>query len=203
MVSSVQTLDPEKLDIQQAVQSVPLSRNTCARRIEAIANHVTEGVIYNLNRCNSFSVAVDEIADINGVAQLSGFVWYYLNNKLSEDLAAVIPLTERTIEENINQAFKAYMDSHKVSMNKIISVATYGAPAMVVVYSGFANRLKENNSQKIAFHFIIHEDILCAQLKDEYGSVMLDIMKLINFLRSKSSLRHRQLRKFLQDSDSQ
>ncbi|XP_067949668.1 general transcription factor II-I repeat domain-containing protein 2-like [Watersipora subatra] len=175
----------------------------CARQIEAIANHVTEGVIYNLNWCKSFSVAVDESTDIKDVAQLSVFVRHYLNNKFSEDLAAVIPLTERTTGENIYQAFKAYIDSHKVSMHKIISVATDGAPAMVGVYSGFVNRLKENNPQMIAFHCIMHESILCAQLKDDYGSLMLDIMKLINFLRSKSCLRHRQLRKFLQESDSQ
>ncbi|XP_067930919.1 zinc finger BED domain-containing protein 5-like [Watersipora subatra] len=131
MVSAVQALYPEKLNIQQAVQSVPLSRITCARRIEAIANHVTEGVIYNLNRCKSFSVAVDESTDINDVAQLSVFLPYYLNSKFSEDLAAVIPLTERMTGENIYQAFKAYMDSHKVSMHKIISVATDGAPVMV------------------------------------------------------------------------
>ncbi|XP_067942999.1 zinc finger BED domain-containing protein 5-like [Watersipora subatra] len=192
-----------ELDIQQAVQSVPLSRNTCARRIEAIANHVTEGVIYNLNRCELFSVAVDESTDINDVAQLSVLVLYYLNNKFSEDLAAVIPLTECTTGENMYQAFKAYMDSHKVSMHKIISVATDSAPAMVGVYFGFVNPLKDNNSQMIAFHCIIHRSILCAQLKDEYGGLLLDIMKLINFLRSKSSLQHRQLRTFLQESDSQ
>ncbi|XP_067947207.1 zinc finger BED domain-containing protein 5-like [Watersipora subatra] len=189
--------------IQQAVQSVPLSRNTCARQIEAIANHVTEGVIYNLNRCESFLVAVNESTDINGVAQLSVFVRYYLNNKFSEDLAAVILLTERTTGENIYQAFMAYMDSHKVLMHKIIFVATDGAPAIVGVYSGFVNRLKDNNPQMIAFHCIIHESFLCAQLKDEYGSLMLNIMKLINLVRSKSSLRHHQLRKLLQKSDSQ
>ncbi|XP_067947200.1 zinc finger BED domain-containing protein 5-like [Watersipora subatra] len=203
MVSAVQALYPEKLYIQQAVQSVPLSRNTCARQIEAIANHVTEGVIYNLNRRESFSVAVDESTDINDVAQLSVFVRYYLNNKFSEDLAAVIPLTERTTGENIYQTFMAYMDSHKVSMHKIISVTTDGPPAMAGVYSGFVNCLKNNNLQMIAFHCIIHQSFLCAQLKDEYGSLMLNIMKLINLVRSKSSLRHHQLRKFLQKSDSQ
>ncbi|XP_067930673.1 zinc finger BED domain-containing protein 5-like [Watersipora subatra] len=135
MVSAVQALYPEKLDIQQGVQSVPLSRNTCARRIEAIANHVTEGVIYNLNRCESFSIAVDESTVINNVAQLSVLIRYYLNNRFSEDLAAVIPLTERMTGENIYQAFKAYMDSHKVSMHKIISVATSGVPDIVGVYS--------------------------------------------------------------------
>ncbi|XP_067939909.1 general transcription factor II-I repeat domain-containing protein 2-like [Watersipora subatra] len=95
MVSAVQALYPEKLNIQQTFQSVLLSRNTCARQIEAIANHVTEGVVYNLNSFELFSVAVNESTDINDVAQLSVFVRYYLN-KFSEDLAAVILLTERT-----------------------------------------------------------------------------------------------------------
>ncbi|XP_067935807.1 general transcription factor II-I repeat domain-containing protein 2-like [Watersipora subatra] len=62
--------------------------------------------------------------------ELSVFVRYYLNNKFSENLAAVIPLTERMTGEDIYQAFKADMDSHKVSMHKIISVATDGTPAM-------------------------------------------------------------------------
>ncbi|XP_067939886.1 zinc finger BED domain-containing protein 5-like [Watersipora subatra] len=127
--NAIQKLYPEKQDIQQAVQSVPLSRNTCTRQIEAIATHVTEGVIYNLNRCESFSVAVDESTDINYVAQLNVFVRYYLN-KFSEDLSAVISLTECTSGEDIYQAFKAYMNSHKVSMHKIISVVTDGAPAV-------------------------------------------------------------------------
>ncbi|XP_067943110.1 general transcription factor II-I repeat domain-containing protein 2-like [Watersipora subatra] len=99
--AAVQALYPEKPDIQQAVQSVPLSRNTCARRIKVIANHITEGVIYDLNMCESFSVAVDESTDVNDVAQLSVFVRYYLNSKFSEDLAAVIPLTERTTGKKI------------------------------------------------------------------------------------------------------
>ena len=78
------------------------------------------------------------------------------------------------------------MDSHKVPMHKIMSVATDGAPAIVGVNSGFVIRLKDNNPPIIAFHCIIKESILCAQLKDEYGTLMMDIMILINFLKSES-----------------
>ena len=62
-----------------------------------------------------------ESIGINDFAQLSVFVRYYnLINRFSEDLAAVIPLTERTTGEDIYQVFKAYMDSHKVPKHKIL-----------------------------------------------------------------------------------
>ena len=203
MVSTIQALYPEKQDIQRAVESVPLSRNTCTRRVEDIADHLTAAVIDDLKRCEVFSVAVDESIDINDVSQLSVFVRYHLNNKFNEQLLTVIPLTERTTGKDTYQAFKAYMDSINIPIHKIISVATDGAPSMVGVHSGFIKRLKDDNPQLLAFHCIIHESVLCSQLKDEYASLMLNIMKLINFLRSKSALRHRQLRKFLQECDSQ
>ncbi|XP_067928555.1 zinc finger BED domain-containing protein 5-like [Watersipora subatra] len=190
MVSAVQALYPEKLDIQQAVRSVPLSRNTtCARWIEAIANHLTEGVIYNMNRCKSFSVAVDESTDINDVAQLSVFVRYYLNNKFSEDLAAVIPLTERTTGENIYLAFKAYMSPPKVSMHKIIFVATDGCPAMFLseiggdAAEGFLEILRSEHSLRdmvknllpyLAFltDILAHLNDLNLKLQDESRNVV-------------------------------
>lgn len=203
MVSTLQVLYPDKQEIHQAIQSIPMSRNTCTRRVEALGNHLTNAVADDLKNCESFSVAVDESTDINDVAQLSVFVRYYLNNVFNERLLIVIPMKERTTGEAIYKAFKEYMDSKDIPLHKITSVATDGAPAMVGVHAGFVKRLKDHSPQLLAFHCIIHESVLCSQLKDEYGSLMLNIMKLINFLRSKSALRHRQLRKFLQDSHSE
>jgi hypothetical protein len=203
MLASMQALYPDKRDIQQAVDSIPLSRNTCTRRVEDIATHITNSIVGDLRRCKVFSVAVDESNDINDVAQLCLFVRYYLDNKYNEQLLTVLPLTERTTGEDLYTALKAYLQNQEIPMEKIISVATDGAPSMVGIHSGLVKRLKDDNPQILAFHCIIHESILCSQLKEEYGSLMLNIMKLINFLKSKSALRHRQLRKFLQDSDAQ
>ena len=95
------------------------------------------------------------------------------------------------------------MDSKDIPLHKITSVVTDGAPVMVGVHAGFVKQLKDHNPQLLAFRCIIHESLLCSKLKNEYGSPMLNVMKLINFLRSKSALGHRQLRKFFQNFHSE
>ena len=198
-----------KQDVHQAVQPVPLSTNTCTWRIEAIANQVNESFIDNLNRCESFPVAVDGRTDINRVAQLSVFVRYYLNGRCSENLAAVIPLTERTTGEDIYQAFKAYMEFHKVPMHKRISVVIDGTPAMVGVYSGFIKHLKDSNPQilkssnsQIAFHCIDPRKHFPRTIERWLWKSYAWHNETDSFLRPKSSLQHLQLREFLQEADS-
>ncbi|RXM93778.1 General transcription factor II-I repeat domain-containing protein 2A, partial [Acipenser ruthenus] len=47
------------------------------------------------------------------------------------------------------------------------------------------------------------EAVLCSHLSEEYGKVMSTVIKLVNFIRSKSSLQHRQFKAFLQEVDAE
>ena len=49
----------------------------------------------------------------------------------------------------------------------------------------------------ITYHCIIHQSVLCASLDDEYRGVMETVIKMVNFLRSTSALKHRLFKNFL------
>ena len=200
LVQSIQTLFPEKADILRTMQQVPLSRNTCTRRVEDIADHITDTIVVNLKRCKAFSVALDETNDINDTAQLSIFTRYFLDGSFYEDLLGVVSLEGRTTGAIIYNRFQNYMEEKDISINKIIGLATDGAPAMVGKNNGFLKHLQDVNSNVIAFHCIIHESVLCSKLRD-YAETMMRVMKLINYLKSQSGLRHRQMRNFLKENE--
>ena len=94
------------------------------------------------------------------------------------------------------------MKSRNIEIKSVISLTTDGAPAMLSRGKGFVGRLVKDNPGLITYHCIIHQAVLCASLGDEYCDVMEDIMKLVNFLRSTSSLQHRLLRNFLSVNDA-
>ena len=62
--------------------------------------------------------------------------------------------------------------------------------------------MKENNPDLIAYHCLIHQTVLCAALSEDFAEVMNTMMKLINFLRTSSSLQHCFLREFLEDVEA-
>ena len=202
MVQTVKTLFPEKADTLRTVEQVPLSRNTCTRRVEDIANHLTNTIVDNLKTCESFSVALDETNDINDTAQLSVFTRYFLDGSFHEDLLGVICLEGLTTGAIIYDGFQRYMEQKDIPLNKIIGLATDGAPAMVGKNNGFLKHIRDANPDIIAFHCIIHESVLCSKLRD-YSELMTSIMKMINYLKSQSGLRHRQMRKFLKENNAE
>ena len=79
----------------------------------------------------------------------------------------------------------------KFNLKSIISLTTDGAPSMVGREKGVVSRLKKDNPDLITYHCIIHQSVLCASLDDEYRGVMETVIKMVNFLRSTSALKHR------------
>ena len=70
LVQSGEMLFPERVDVLRTVEQVPLSRNTCTRRVEDIADHLANTIRKNF-RSEAFSVALDESKNIDDTAQLS------------------------------------------------------------------------------------------------------------------------------------
>lgn len=67
---------------------------------------------------------------------------------------------------------------------------------------GLCPRMKEDSPDLIACHCLIHQTVLCASLSEKFAEIMNTVMKLINFLRSSSSLQLRLLREFLEDVEA-
>lgn len=199
MLSTVETLFPNKPKIKAAIEKVPLSRQTTTRRVEEIGEEINRTTLQELMECDCFSLALDETNDIGDTAQLAVFVRYSLNNNYHERLLTLLSLKGRATGAIIFEAFETFMRDSNLPWSKIISVATDGAPAMVGKHSGFVKYLKDKCPNLLACHCIIHDTVLCAKLSDKYAELMTTAMKMINFLRSQSGLRHRQLKAFLQE----
>ncbi|XP_067932725.1 protein FAM200A-like [Watersipora subatra] len=67
---------------------------------------------------------------------------------------------------------------------------------------GFIARLKKDMPSILTFHCIIHQTALCGKLNNLLQQLMCNAMKMINFLKSQSALKHKNLRKFLKETDA-
>ena len=203
MVSTVETLLPNKPEIKAVINNVPLSCMTTTQRVEIIGEDISRSTLDEVKESDCFSLALDETNDINDTAQLAIFVRYSLKNKYHERLLTVLSLKGRATGSIIFEEFEKFMLDASLPWDKIVGVATDGAPAMVGKNSGFVKFLKDKCPNLLACHCIIHESVLCAKLNPAYAELMTKSMKMINFLRSQSGLRHRQLRQYLTEMDEQ
>ena len=55
----------------------------------------------------------------------------------------------------------------------------------------------------ITYHSIIHKSVLSAKLSQSFRDTRINVMKLINYLRSKSSLQHQQLKAYLEEMSAE
>ncbi|XP_067944948.1 general transcription factor II-I repeat domain-containing protein 2-like [Watersipora subatra] len=136
------------------------------------------------------------------VAQLAVFVRNFDDEEMKDELLTLVGLEGETTGQATYDALVKRLDKMKIPLYKCISVIADGAPAMVGRIQGLIARLKKDMPSMLAFHCIIHQTVLCGKLNDHFQQLMCEAMKMINFLRSQSTLRHRNLIKFLKESDA-
>lgn len=74
MLEIAKTVFPDKKDIVDKLQSVPLSRQTCTRRTDELANDLVRQLHAEVHNAQWYSLALDESTDILDVAQLAIFI---------------------------------------------------------------------------------------------------------------------------------
>ena len=92
-----------------------------------------------------------------------------------------------------------YFGKHDIDLNKLLSVVTDGAAAMVGKKKGFVKLLENHVGRKLLnFLCIIHQESLCASALN-LAYVMTTVVEIVNFIVSHSSLVHRQFKSLLQE----
>uniref|UniRef100_A0A672I7P2 ribonuclease H n=1 Tax=Salarias fasciatus TaxID=181472 RepID=A0A672I7P2_SALFA len=190
MVGEVLNNDEKnKRNIMELLKQVPLSANTTARRVEALAKECFSSLLTDLKTAETISLALDSSSDQTDMEQLSIFVRFFNGKTLQEKLLCLTPLPGRTTREILFNELTQFHEKNSLDVRKMVSVATDGAPWMVGPQKGLVSRLATVNPALLTFHCIIHKAVLCAKLCGEMKVVMDTVTRLVNFLRESSSLK--------------
>ena len=194
--------DKDKSNIISAVKEIPLSDTTAGRRVDILGEKSCEMLHCSLQAVQKFSIALDESTDNADVAQLAVYVRYLSGTVFVEELLCLLPMLGHTGAEDVYNKLTDYFMQHNIDFKRMVSMTTDGAPSMVGRVNGLAKKLSEDIPNLVTFHCIIHQSVLCARLSGKLADTMTTIMKLINFIRSTSSLQHRLFKAFLAEADA-
>ena len=196
----VAVLEPNNKKLQRLIEKIPCSRRTTQRRISQISADIEVTVQNDLKSSVAFSLALDESTDIQDNPQLAIFVRYISSDMtVKEELLNLVALRETTRGIDIKNALNEALASANVPLNKFVSVATDGAPAMVGKHNGLIGLMKSdpNFPEFFPLHCIIHREHLVAKFF-KYEDVMKTVIEIVNFIRVNAK-NHRQFRNFVED----
>lgn len=194
-----------KDEIMSRVNKMQLSRRTFVRRISDMSSDLVEQLKRQLNDCVAFSLALDDSTDITDVSQLC--VWIRFVDKdlsVNEELLALRSLHGQTRGKDILEVVLDLVKEFELSLDKLVSVTTDGAPSMIGKNVGFVTLFKEIVQHRIyTFHCIIHQQALSSKVSDDrLNSVMSTVVSIVNHIRARA-LNHRQFVDFLQSVESE
>ncbi|XP_055993685.1 general transcription factor II-I repeat domain-containing protein 2-like [Sorex fumeus] len=175
---------------------------------EDVAGNLWEKLREKIRSLVAYSIAIDEITDINNTAQLAIFIRGVDDNfEVSEELLDTVPMTgARSGHETFLRVEKSLKKFH-IDWAKLVSVASTGTPAMLDPSDGLVTKLRGKvaaackGSDLKSVGCIIHTEALCAQkLKMEH--VMSVVLSAVNWLCSRG-LNHSGFTTLLYELDSQ
>ncbi|KAL4101232.1 hypothetical protein QTP88_021252 [Uroleucon formosanum] len=204
MLEVATALFQENKKIVTSIQDIPLSARSNTRRTELLAAENKKSLFELLHKSPCYCIALDESCDLVDSEQMSIFVRFFdiANKVFREELLAILTFEGKTRGEDLFKSFDNFMKKSDLSYDKIVSISTDGAPAMMGKEKGLLKRIRDNNSGILTYQCIIHQTSLCSKLSATLKDVMDGLIKLINFIRSRSSLQHRQFKEFLCQCDS-
>ncbi|XP_065654932.1 general transcription factor II-I repeat domain-containing protein 2A-like [Hydra vulgaris] len=185
-----------------AKSDLSLSHQTIARRVEDLSENIELSLKEKLNKCEAYSLALDESTDRGDTAQLAIFIRGITSNfEVIKELFDINHMKDTTREEDILSRVKKTLVKFELPEKKLCGVTTDGASALTGKNIGFIALLKKSiNHEIISYHCIIHQEQLCAKVL-EIKNVMELVIHTVNFIRIRG-LNHRQFKQLLEGCGS-
>ena len=207
MLAALDVMCPEKVAV---INKISLSNDTVTRRIDSLSKNLTEQLHSLATKFSYFALALDESTDVKDTAQLAIFVrGIDTNFNVTEELLTVRSMKSSTTGEDIFNELKAAMNDANLDFNRLIGIATDGAPSMLGTGRGLQGHvMAELDRQGLSHehlvwcHCIIHQEALCAKIFEvSFKEVMSKVVVHVNHIRS-HAMNHRQFRQFLLELDA-
>lgn len=138
--------------------------------------------------------------DLSDTAQLAVFIRMVFDDfSTKEEFLTLLPLKTATRGVDIYNVFKNYCMEKHVPLDKLVSMTTNGAPAMIGRHSGFISHCKKDPDFPafVNYHCIIHQQAICSKVMC-FNHVMTPVVRIINSIQSKSK-QHRCFKLFLDE----
>lgn len=190
-------------NIQAKFKDIPLSNNTMTRRIEELADNVSEQIAFHASNCKFFSLAMDESTDISDTAQVSIFIRAVSNTfEVIEELLGLESIQGTTKGTDLFRILKTCVEKNKLDWKRLDSICTDGAPALTGRHVGCLSLLEKFLARPLLkYHCIIHQESLCGKAMN-MNHVMDVVVKCVNKIRAKS-LNRREFRQFISELDAE
>ncbi|XP_012597643.2 general transcription factor II-I repeat domain-containing protein 2B isoform X1 [Microcebus murinus] len=182
--------------------------NAAMQPVEDVAGNLWEKLREKIRSFVAYSIAIDEITDINNTTQLAIFIRGVDENfDVSEELLDTVPMTGTKSGNEIFLRVEKSLKKFNIDWSKLVSVASTGTPAMVDASNGLVTKLKSRvamfckGSELKSVCCIIHPESLCAQ-KLKMAHVMDVVVNSVNWICSRG-LNHSEFTTLLYELDSQ
>ena len=159
--------------------------------------------VKDINSAAIYSIACDVSKDKNDIEQIALFCRYVNSAGPQEEMVELIPLKCQTRWEDVCEAVFEFLRAKDIKTTHLVSVATDGVPSMTGAHRSFVVLLQKSlNKKLLSFHYILHQEALCAQtFPPECTEVMNVVIQIVNKIMAKG-LNHRQFRALLDEVES-
>uniref|UniRef100_A0A8I3VW15 General transcription factor II-I repeat domain-containing protein 2B n=1 Tax=Callithrix jacchus TaxID=9483 RepID=A0A8I3VW15_CALJA len=200
--------DTESPEQKQAFANASPTQNSPVQPVEDTAGNLWEKLREKIRSFVAYSIAIDEITDINNTTQLAIFIRGVDENfDVSEELLDTVPMTGTKSGNEIFLRVEKSLRKFSIDWSKLVSVASTGTPAMVDPNNGLVTKLKSRvatfskGAELKSICCIIHPESLCAQ-KLKMDHVMDVVVNSVNWICSRG-LNHSEFTTLLYELDSQ
>ncbi|ELK06839.1 General transcription factor II-I repeat domain-containing protein 2 [Pteropus alecto] len=205
LLGSSEIVCPEQ---KQVFSNESPKENAAIQPVEDVAGNLWEKLREKIKSFVAYSIAIDEITDINNTSQLAIFIRGVDENfDVSEELLDTVPMTGTKSGNEIFLRVEKSLKKFNIDWSKLVSVASTGTPAMVDANDGLVTKLKSKvamvckGSDLKSVCCIIHPESLCAQ-KLKMDHVMNVVVNSVNWICSRG-LNHSEFTTLLYELDSQ
>ncbi|KAL0159399.1 hypothetical protein M9458_043124 [Cirrhinus mrigala] len=165
---------------------ISLSDNTVERRINEMADDITQKLVKNIRESPFYALQLDESTDIANLSNLLAFVRYVHNGELQEDFLFCKPLPAQSTAQAIFDILNAFIVSNGIDWSKCVGLSTDGARAMVGHRNGVVARVKTAAPLMSSVHSSLHREALATKkMPTDLRCVLDEAVKIVNFIKTR------------------